>query len=50
LIWGLLAVENWRGVMGGTRKNREGVPGDVRPSRSVLAMMILEGMNRLDEW
>jgi hypothetical protein len=32
----------------GRRENREGAPRDVRRGRSVLAMMILEGMNCLD--
>jgi hypothetical protein len=49
LIYAVRAVGNWRGGMDGTRENMEDVPGDARPGRSALAMMILEGMNRLDE-
>jgi hypothetical protein len=49
LICAVRAVGNWRGAVGETRTNREGAPGDVWPCCSVLPMMILEGMNRLDE-
>jgi hypothetical protein len=48
---GVPGVGNWRGGWGalrGTREDRKGAPGDVRRGRSVLAMMILEGMNCLD--
>jgi hypothetical protein len=41
------AVGGW-GALRGRRENREGAPGDVQRGRSVLAMMILEGMNCLD--
>jgi hypothetical protein len=48
---GVPGVGNWRGVwgaLGERRENRKGAPGDVRRGRSVLAIMILEGMNCLD--
>jgi hypothetical protein len=44
-------VGNWRGgwgALGARREYSEYTPGDVRRGRSVLAMMILEGMNCLD--
>jgi hypothetical protein len=46
-LWGAGRGE-LAGAVGGARESRKGAPGDVRRGRSVLAMMILEGMNCLD--
>jgi hypothetical protein len=35
--------------MGGTRENRDGAPGDVGLGRSVVAIMICERINGLDD-